>query len=86
MEIPRSPPFAPLDRARGRQGEADRRPHPVEAVYLKWRNVYRAWGETAKGEEAWDKAMDNVEMYRILDQVCPPNYYRMSYIYYSRGD
>jgi tetratricopeptide (TPR) repeat protein len=60
--------------------------HQVGLVYLKMGEMERSWGHEAKGNEYWDKALENFRLYRQLDPVFPPNYYRTAHVHFVRGD
>lgn len=60
--------------------------HQVGLIYLKLGDMERVMGSPAKWQEYWDLALKNFALYRNLDPVFPPNYYRIAYIHFTRGD
>lgn len=60
--------------------------HQVGLIYLKLADMETVWGRKDKAEPYWQDALKNFALYRQLDPVFPPNYYRTSYVHYMRGD
>jgi tetratricopeptide (TPR) repeat protein len=60
--------------------------HQVGLVYLKMGEMEAGRGEKDTADQHFKKALESFELYRKIDPVFPPNYYRMSYVHFMRGD
>jgi tetratricopeptide (TPR) repeat protein len=60
--------------------------HQMGLVHLKRGDLYKFWGDEAKNKTEWDAALKHFALYKQLDPVFPPNYYRIAYIHYTRGE
>jgi len=60
--------------------------HQVGLIYLKMGDQANYWGDRKQTEKYWNLALKNFGLYRNLDPVFPPNYYRIAYIHYMRHE
>ncbi|MBI4386874.1 MAG: tetratricopeptide repeat protein [Elusimicrobia bacterium] len=58
--------------------------HQVGALYMKYGEWLMQQGREPEAQRAWDMALERFWMYRKIDPVFPPNYYRMGHIYMMR--
>ncbi|MBI3547446.1 MAG: O-antigen ligase family protein [Elusimicrobia bacterium] len=58
--------------------------HQVGVLWMKLGGWLLQQGRIEEGQKAWNKALENFEMYRNIDPVFAPNYYRMGHIYMMR--
>jgi len=60
--------------------------HQLGTLYLKRLEMDNALGKTDKAREDGATALRNFDLYRMLDPVYPPNFYRMAQIHSWMGD
>jgi len=59
--------------------------HQMGLLFVKRAEAANRWGESAKAQEYYDKALHNFELYHLIDPVFPPNYERLVQILIMRS-
>ncbi len=76
--------FAAYEEVRARAPNYVQMHHQVGVLYLKRGDWHMRNGREEEGQRDWDMALKRFEMYRNLDPIFPPNFYRMGQIYMAR--